>query len=247
MDLKGKTALVTGGNTGIGKTIVSAFAREGANVAIHYFEQEPSAQQLKSQLREMGLRAEIYFCDITSPRDVEQMAQRAISDFGEINILVNNAGLVHRAKFLDETYEDWKRTLDVNLGGTRNCSLSILKHMTQKGGGRIVNMSSYFALTGTELGRVAYTAAKAGIIGFTKSLAREFADRNVLVNCVAPGVVNTTMATMGRTMEELEAQKMTIPLKRLAEPEEIADAVVFAAKHDYMTGVVLTICGGVYI
>ncbi len=246
MDLRGKVVLVTGGSGGIGGSTVLRFAMEGANVAINYLRNKERALKLERQIEEIGVEGLTVKCDVSNPLETEKMIETVIKKLNGLNILVNNAGLIYRKAALEETYKEWMKTIEVNLNGVRNCSIPAAKHMVENGGGRIVNVSSWYAVAGSP-SSAAYAAAKAGVIGFTKSLAKQLVSRNVLVNCVAPGPVDTEMVRCGRTKDELNLYKRQMPLKRFAYPSEIAETIVFLAKHDYITGEVIEVFGGLYM
>lgn len=238
MELAGKVVLVTGSSRGIGKATAIAFAREGANVIVHCLKNEKLAREVKEKIEEIGVKSAIYKCDVSNTKEANGMIEKIIKDFGDLNVLVNNAGLGSRKGVFEETYRDWQRIIRVNLNGTRNCTIPAIKHMIRSGGGRVVNISSLY------LASPAYAAAKAGIVGFTRALAKQLVEKNILVNCVAPGAVDTDMLREGRTTLEMEKYREKMPLRRFARPDEIAQTIVFLTKHDYITGQVFEVTGG---
>ena len=239
--LSGKTALVTGATSGIGKAIALLFLKNGASV-IGVGTSKEKAQKLLEEAASDRLRVEL--CDVSSGEDVERLFAAVFSAFPRLDILVNNAGITRDGLLMRMSPEDWDKVLDTNL---RSCFLTCqhaCRPMMKAKGGRIINISSIVGLAGNP-GQTNYAASKAGMIGFSKSLAREVASRNILVNCIAPGYIETGM-TEAMGQEKVNLAKGTIPLGRLGTPQDIAQAALFLASDmsAYMTGQVLVVDGG---
>ena len=236
----GMTALVTGGSRGIGFAVAKRLVADGAKVALVSTKLE-GAVAAASQL---GENAKGYACDVSSYDDVQTLVAAVLADFGKIDILVNNAGITRDDLLMRMSEEEWDRVLAVNLKGSFNTCKAVMRPMMKARFGRIINISSVVGLCGNP-GQTNYAAAKAGLIGFTKSLAREIASRNITVNAVAPGLVETDMS--GALPEEARnAFIQQIPLARAGKPEDIAGAVAFLAGPDasYITGHVICVDGG---
>ncbi len=244
VDLKGKVALVTGGSGAIGAAICAALARAGAAVAVHYGTNRDGALAVADQIGSEGGRAVVVGGDVSSEAEVERFFQEARDQLGRVDILVNNAGALRDGLVVRMRLEDWRRVLEVNLTGTFLCTREALRDMLRARWGRIVNVTSVVGLVGNA-GQANYVAAKAGIVGFTKAVAREVASRNITVNAVAPGYVHSRM-TEGLDEEQRRFLTSQIPLGRTATPEEIAPAVVFLCSEEaaYITGQVLNVDGG---
>lgn len=244
MNLDGKVALVTGGSRGIGREISLALARAGADVAINYASRQEAAQEVLGEVEAMGKKGYLFQADVTAFEECEKMIKAVLDHFGRIDILVNNAGVRKDNILARMKEEDWDSVVDTNLKGTYNCCKAALKPLLkQKSGGRIINMASIAGLTGNS-GQSNYAAAKAGVIAFTKSLAREVGKREITVNAIAPGFVETEMTD--ELPEELKERALSaIALERFGKPEEIAEAVLFLAQGaNYITGTVLCVDGG---
>lgn len=245
MELQGKVALVTGGSRGIGRSIALALGRAGAAVAINYQQREEDALQVKEEVEAAGAKALLCRADVTLLPECEQMVREILDNFGRIDILVNNAGVRRDNLLAVMKSADWDTVVDTNLKGVYNCSKAVLKPLLkQKSGGRIISIASVAGITGNS-GQTNYAAAKAGVIAFTKSLAKELGRRDITVNAIAPGFIETDMT------EELEGTwkdtvRSQIALARFGKPDEVAAAVVFlaSASSAYITGSVLTIDGG---
>jgi len=243
MELQERVALVTGGGTGIGRAASLLLARAGAAVAVNYSRSEAEAEATAVEIREAGSRAIAVQADVSQDAAVEEMVQRVIREWGRLDVLVNNAGMTF---FVDHTDLDgltedmWDRILAVNLKGLFFCCRAAARVMRREGSGRIVNVTSVAGFTG--LGSsIAYSASKAGVISVTKSLARALAPE-ILVNAVAPGVVETRWIA-GR--DEFRTRGLAgTPLERLAQPEDVADAILYLARTDFVTGQVITVDGG---
>jgi NAD(P)-dependent dehydrogenase (short-subunit alcohol dehydrogenase family) len=238
--LKGKVALVTGAARNLGKIISLAFAEAGANVVLAS-RSLPEIKEIEGDIQQRGMKALAIPLDVTDSREVEKAVHRVISEFGRIDILVNNAAIRSIRSILEISVEEWKNVIDTNLTGAFICCKAVGPFMIQQGGGRIINISSRIGFQGMA-NRVAYCSSKGGLIQLTRALALEWAPFNILVNAVAPGLMNTP--TGSRAIQEGKA--LDIPLKRAGEPEEIAPLVVYLASEasTYMTGEVIVIDGG---
>jgi len=243
VELKDKIALVTGAARGIGRAIALELARSGASVAVVDID-EQAAAAVSGELASLGVRAKAYRCDVSDLAEVEKMAGECLQDFGRVDILVNNAGITRDTLLLRMKEEEWDLVLRVNLKSAFNCTKALSRNMLKQKSGRIVNISSVVGLMGNA-GQANYAASKAGLIGFTKSLAREFASRGITVNAVAPGFIQTEM-TASLSDEAKARLADQIPLGSLGMPEDVAAAVAFLAsdKARYITGQVIHIDGG---
>ncbi len=244
MNLAGKVALVTGGSRGIGKAIVLALAGDGAKVVINYQQNEAAAEQALAEVKSLGAEGMLYRADITVLQECESMIKAAIDHFGRIDILVNNAGVRRDNLLALLKEEDWDVVVDTNMKGVFNCCKAVLRPLLkQKSGGRIINIASVAGLTGNS-GQANYAAAKAGVIAFSKSLAKEIGKRGITVNALAPGFIETDMTD--DLPESLKAEaKNRIALGTFGTPADVAEAVLFlAAGANYITGTVISIDGG---
>ncbi|HBG47557.1 MAG TPA: 3-oxoacyl-ACP reductase [Deltaproteobacteria bacterium] len=243
MNVSGRVALVTGGGQGIGRSIAEKLASYGADVVIIDVNLE-KAQEAADAIKAMGRKSMALKVDVTSLKDCEEMAERVFKEMEAIHILVNNAGITRDGLILRMTEQDWDAVLNVNLKGAFNCTKAVLKYMTKMRWGRIINIASVVGEIGNA-GQANYSASKAGLIGLTKTVAREFASRNITCNAVAPGFIETAMtdALSDKVKEELMAR---IPLGRLGGPADVANGVLFLASNasSYITGHVIDINGG---
>lgn len=244
MLLDGKTALVTGASRGIGRAIALCLAAEGARVAINYAGNVKAAEEVKASIEAAGGTALLCQADIADSAAVEAMIADVVKEFGAIDILVNNAGITRDTLLMRMKDEDFAKVLDTNLKGVFYCTKAVSKLMMKKRSGRIINMASVVGLVGNA-GQTNYAAAKAGVIGFSKSAAKELASRGITVNVVAPGFIGTDM-TAGLPESVKEKMLTDIPLGRMGEPEDVANAVLFLASDQasYITGQVVNVDGG---
>ncbi|MGI5977835.1 MAG: elongation factor P 5-aminopentanone reductase [Candidatus Limivicinus sp.] len=241
-----KIALVTGSSRGIGAAAAEELAKKGYAVCINYIERRDLAEALTEKLRAQGFQAMSFRADVSDRTAVDSMIKAIQSNFGDVSLLVNNAGISTVNQFQDISPEEWKRTMDVNLGGCFNCTQAVLPPMLHEHEGCIINVSSIWGSHGASC-ESAYAASKHAVIGLSRSLAAELAPSNIRVNCVAPGAVDTDMSRMlGQdTVDMLENE--VIPMGRLGRPEEIAKAIAFLAESGYITGQVLGVDGGFII
>lgn len=241
---EGKVALVTGAGKGIGKEIALELARGGTKCVINYASSAAGAEIVAEEIRAMGSEAMTYKCDVSDADAVQKMITDVMEQYGRIDILVNNAGITKDGLMLKMTEADFMTVLDINLKGAFNCMKAVTKPMMKQRYGRIINITSIVGIIGNA-GQVNYAASKAGLIGMTKSAARELASRNITVNAVAPGFIETDMTDVlpDSVKEQLLAQ---IPMKKLGQTGDIANAVCFLAdeKASYITGQVLQVNGG---
>lgn len=242
--LQGKVALVTGGSRGIGAAIAKKYAEEGADVAFTYLSSEEKANAIAGELEGMGVKAKAYRSDASDYQQAEALVKAVLADFGKVDILVNNAGVTRDTLMLRMSEEQWTKVIQTNLNSVFNLTKHCLRPMMKNRGGSIIHMSSIVGLTGNA-GQANYAASKAGIIGFSKSIAKEMGARNVRSNVIAPGFIETDM-THELDEKTREAYMSNIPLKRLGAPEEIANTCVFLGSDlsSYITGQTLSVCGG---
>ena len=240
--LKGKTAIVTGGSRGIGAAICKRFAEQGANIALLYAGNTQKAEETKAALQEMGVRAEAYQCNVADAEQVAAVCKQIIKDFGGADILVNNAGITKDKLVPMMKVPDFDSVVDTNLKGAFYMIKQLYPVFMKQKSGKIINISSVSGLMGNP-GQTNYSASKAGLIGLTKSVAKELASRNVNCNAIAPGFVATDMT---ENLSENNALVDHIPMKRFAQPEDIANLALFLAsdQSDYITGEVIRIDGG---
>jgi 3-oxoacyl-[acyl-carrier protein] reductase len=245
--LKAKKALITGGTAGIGKEIALAFAKQGADIAIFGTNVERAAQVIQ-ELEQVRLCPEQHFesfiVNVSEKLSVEAAIQQLLTQWGQVDVLVNNAGIARDGLLMRMTEEDWDQVIDVNLKSVYNTCQALVRSMIKAKGGKIINISSVVGLTGNA-GQANYAASKSGMIGFTKALALELATRNICVNCIAPGFIQTRMTDV-LTDGQKEGILKKIPMGRMGNPQDIANAAVYLASNlsDYVTGQVLTVDGG---
>lgn len=244
MDLRGKTAIVTGGAVGIGEAVSSALARHGANVLINYHHSREEAEALCNKLGDEGCTCFVHAADVASAEEVNGMIKACIEHYGKIDILVNNAGINRDQLLLRMSENDFDDVIKTNLKGSWNTIKAVALHMSKARYGKIINISSVAGVSGSP-GQTNYAASKAGLIGLTRSVAREFARRNITCNAVAPGFVETMM-TVKLSDEVREKYLQQIPLGRYGKPEDVAALVLFLASgmSDYITGQVIQVDGG---
>ena len=240
-----KNALVTGASGGIGQAVARELARRGWGVALHYWKNEASARRLEEEILAQGGSARRYQADLTDPAQVEALFVAAEEDFGFLEGLVNNAGTAWKGLFTDMTLEDWRQVLDSDLTSVFLCCRRALPPMIRRKRGSIVNVSSMWGQVGASC-EAAYSAAKAGVIGLTKALAKEEGPSGIRVNCLAPGVVRTPM-NGDLSPEDLAALREETPLERIGSPEEIAQAAAFLLENTFVTGQVLGVNGGLVV
>jgi len=245
IDLTGKSALVTGGSRGIGKACCELLARAGARVAVNYRVERPWAELLVRSIEEQGGKAFALAADVAVREEAEMMVEETVDRFGGLDILVNNAGIWKGSPIEEMSDGEWNEMLGVNLSGTFHMIRAAVPHMKAAGSGRIINVSSTAGQRGEPF-HAHYAASKSAIIGLTKSLAAELAPHGILTNCVAPGWVDTDMTEATLESDEREAVLATIPLNRVASPEEIAGAVLFLASDlaSFVNGEILNVNGG---
>ena len=242
-----KIVLVTGAGRGIGASIAKRFASEGAEVIVNYSGNDEAAQKTVDEITAIGGQAQKYKCSVNDSESVKVMIDEIIKKFGRIDILVNNAGITKDGLMLRMTDEDFDRVIDVNLKGTFNCTKYVSKYMLKQKSGKIINISSVVGLSGNA-GQINYSASKAGIIGITKSAAKELSSRGITVNAVAPVYVDTDMTKVLSDNIRNEILK-NIPLQRMGNVEDISNCVAFLASEDasYITGQVISVDGGMHI
>jgi 3-oxoacyl-[acyl-carrier protein] reductase len=245
--LKGKTALITGASRGIGKSIALKMAENGANIAVIYSGNEVAAKETCGLIKNLGVNANIYRCDVSDFEATKELVKSVISDFGGIDILVNNAGIVRDGLILSMKEENFDAVINTNLKGAFNMIKHTYSHFMKKRSGRIINISSVSGLMGNA-GQANYSSAKAGLIGLTKTAAKELAARNITCNAIAPGFIETDM-TDKLSDNVKEAVVNAIPMKKMGAPDDIANMAVFLASGmaRYITGEVIKVDGGLYI
>lgn len=242
--LEGKTAVVTGASRGIGRAIALQLAEEGANVVVNYSGSEDKALQVVEEIKNIGRNAIAVKANVSDNESVQNLMSQALEAFGTIDVLINNAGITRDNLIMRMKEDEWDDVISTNLKGVFLCTKAVTRQMMKQRAGRIINISSIVGVMGNA-GQANYVAAKAGVIGLTKTTARELASRNILVNAIAPGFIETEMTDA--LPEDIKGAMLAqIPLAQLGQPEHIAKAVVFLASDDssYMTGQVLHIDGG---
>ena len=248
MSDSGRVVIITGGSRGIGRAIAFRFAEEKPKlVLLHYDPDDSAAMETLERLAERGVQGEAHRIDVSSRGDVDRLFKEVLARFGRVDVLVNNAGITKDGLLMRMSEDEWDLVLRVNLKGVFNCSQAVIRSMIKERSGRIVNISSVAGQMGNA-GQTNYAASKAGIMGFTKSLAREVGSRGITVNAVAPGYINTEM-TSSLPDKLKEAFVQQIPLARVGEPEDVAEAVHWLCSEGarYVTGQVIHVNGGLYM
>lgn len=239
-----KIVLITGATRGIGKQIALTFAESGYDIAINYRTENEDLKNTKKEIEEKNVRCLAVKGDVSNFEDCEKLVKEVIQEFGEIDVLVNNSGITRDTLLMRMKKEDFEQVIDTNLIGTFNVTRNVIPYMIKARYGKIINISSVVGISGNA-GQTNYSASKAGVIGFTKSLAKEVASRNILVNAVAPGFIETQMTNVLKEDIKEEISK-TIPLKRMGNPKDVANVVKFLASEEssYITGQVINVDGG---
>ena len=239
-----KSALITGATRGIGKQIAITLAKQGYNIALNYRKENEELENTKKEIEEIGVQVLAVKGDVANFEDCEKFVKQTIERFEQIDVLVNNAGITKDMLLMRMKKEDFEQVIDTNLVGTFNVTKNVVPYMMKARSGRIINISSVVGISGNA-GQTNYSASKAGIIGFTKSLAKEIASRNILVNAVAPGFIETNMTDVLKDDVKQEIAK-NIPLKRMGTAHDVANVVKFLASDDssYITGQVINVDGG---
>ena len=248
MRLRGKVALVTGAQQGIGRGIALAFAREGADVGVNYLDDRGVAEKVAQEIQTAGRRAVLVRADVAQARDAQAMVAQVLAELGGLDVLVNNAGVYPRVPFLEMREIDWDLVLDVNLKGGFFCAQAAARVMIAGGRrGSVINLASQ-AIRGAVRG-VHYSASKGGVVAMTRAMALELAPRGIRVNAIAPGLTDTAQPRYGNSEEELAAMATAVPLGRMAQPDDIASVAVFLASDDarHVTGQTVHVNGGSYM
>ena len=242
--LEGKIALITGASRGIGRSIALKFAEHGASVAFTYLSSIEKGQELEKELQSFGIKAKGYCSDAGNYKASEELVNNVISDFGTVDVLVNNAGITRDTLLMRMSEQQWDEVINANLKSVFNVTKAIQKPMLKQRYGSIINMSSVVGIKGNA-GQSNYAASKAGIIGFTKSIALELGSRNIRCNAIAPGFIETEM-TASLDEKVVENWRANVPLKRGGTVEDVANAAIFLASDmsSYITGQVINVCGG---
>ena len=246
-DIKGKTALVTGASKGIGKAISLELAQMGVKVAVNYNSSKVEAEQVVEEIRDIGSEAIKVHADVSDLDQVNAMVDEVNNSWGGVNILVNNAGIINDGLLMRMSDEAWHRVMGVNLNGTFYCTRATLRHMVRQRWGRVINIGSVVGIRGN-IGQTNYSSSKAAIIGFTKSLAKEVATRNITVNAVTPGYISTETVA-GLTQRQKDTIMTWIPQGKFGNTEDIAHMVAYLAseKASYVTGQIISVDGGMAI
>ena len=247
MEEERKIVLVTGASRGIGKETAKVYAENGYDVAINYVSDKTDVEGIKKEFEEMGVKCLMVKADVSNEEDVNNMVESVISEFGKIDVLVNNAGITKDTLLMRMSKEDFDKVIDINLKGTFLVTKAVTKYMMKKRCGSIINLASVVGVVGNS-GQSNYSASKAGIIGFTKSVAKELASRNIRANAVAPGFIETDITDMTNVLKDDIKENIgnQIPLKRMGTAREVAEVIYFLGteKSSYITGQVINIDGG---
>jgi len=244
--LSGKTAIITGASRGIGRAIAKTFAENGANVAFTFLSSVVKAQELEKELSAFGVKVKGYQSDAANTKACEELVTAVVAEFGTVDVLVNNAGITRDNLLMRMSETQWDEVMSANLKSVFNLTKAIQRPMLKARKGSIINMTSVVGIEGNA-GQANYAASKAGIIGFSKSVAQELGSRNIRCNAVAPGFISTEM-TAALDQKVIDAYLEDIPLKRTGTPEEVANLVLYLASDlsSYITGQVIPICGGLH-
>lgn len=244
MSLKDKVALVTGGSRGIGRAIALELGRRGAHVAVNYAGNEKKAEEVVKELNDIGVQSFKIKANVSEEQEVKEMVKKVVKEFGKLDILVNNAGITKDNLLMRMKVEEFDEVINTNLKGAFLCTKAVTRQMMKQKSGRIINIASVVGVIGNP-GQANYVAAKAGVIGLTKTTAKELASRNILVNAIAPGFIQTDMTDV-LTEEQKGAILSNIPLEKLGKPEDVAKTVCFLASDDakYITGQTIHVDGG---
>ncbi len=245
--INNKVAVITGASKGIGRKTAEVLANEGFKVVVNYNSSEAEAEKVKKNILDFNGEAEIFKADVGNYNEAKKLIEFCVERYGSIDVLINNAGISQIRLFTDIGTDEWNEMIRVNLNGIFNCTQNAVRHMIRNKQGKIINLSSIWGITGASC-EVHYSTVKAGIIGFTKSLAKELGPSNIQVNCVAPGVIMTGM--MGEFSEdEIEALKLSVPLQRLGTDDDVANVILFLSsdKSNYITGQVISPNGGMLV
>lgn len=242
--LQGQTAVVTGASRGIGRAIALELARHGANIVVNYAGSEAKAEEVVKAVQELGVKAVKIQANVSLEEDVKQLMKQTVKEFGSVDILVNNAGITKDNLLMRMKEDEFDQVIQTNLKGTFLCTKAVTRQMMKQKSGRIINVASIVGVSGNP-GQANYVAAKAGVIGLTKTTAKELASRNILVNAVAPGFISTDM-TDQLSEEQKESLLKIVPLERFGKPEDVARVIRFLASEDanYITGQTIHIDGG---
>ncbi|MEE3494969.1 MAG: 3-oxoacyl-[acyl-carrier-protein] reductase [Butyrivibrio sp.] len=245
--LKGKVAVITGGTRGIGNAIAKKYAENGANLAVIATKDNEKAQAAIEELKKNGTDVKLYLCDIKNADQVASVSEAILADFGGVDIVVNNAGITRDNLLPGMSIADIDDVIDINLKGTMYVTRSFIRNFIKRKGGNVINISSVVGLMGNK-GQANYAASKAGIVGFTKTVAKEYGRKNIRCNAIAPGYIATEM-TAQLSEAQTEELKKQLPLTRLGTPEDIAELALFLAseKSSYITGEVIKVDGGMYV
>ena len=237
-----KIVVVTGSSRGIGAEIVKLLAKSGHTVILNYNKSEDCAKSVENELKNLGYAVDIFKADVSKKEEAESLVKFAVNKYGRIDVLINNAGISQTKLFTDITDEDWQNMMNNNLNSAFYCTREAVKNMIHNKQGLIINMSSIWGVTGASM-EVHYSTAKAGLIGFTKALAKELGPSNIRVNAIAPGIIDTDMCSE-YSVKEKDKIKEEIPLERIGTAENIAKCVKWLIEDDYVTGEVISINGG---
>jgi 3-oxoacyl-[acyl-carrier protein] reductase len=244
LKFKGQTVVVTGGSRGIGRAIALSFAKEGANIVINYANSSAKAEAVVEEIKNLGVDAIAIQCDVSKDEDVSKMTEVIYEKFEKVDVLINNAGITRDGLLIRMKEKDFEDVLDINLKGTFLCTKHIGKKMLKKKSGKIVNITSVVGVMGNA-GQANYAASKAGVIGFTKSVAKEFASRGINVNAIAPGFIETEM-TADLKEDIMDAYTKAIPLGKMGKAEDVAKLAKFLSSDEssYITGQIINVDGG---